>query len=393
MRNCTRRSFLANSGVALGACLFTPLSAYGQFFQNNTSIRGTVFKNDAPKTLWKWSKEATYYKKLAQSKVMCKTCPNICVLSSGDRSVCRTKINLNGTLYSIAYGNPCSVNIDPVEKKPLYHYMPGSRIFSLATAGCNLRCLNCQNWEISQANPENLRNYDLFPEEAVNEALASESTAIAYTYSEATTYYEYMTDTAAASKKAGLGNLWISNGYINPEPLAHLCTLIDGANVNLKSFSDDIYKKLNGGRLNPVLETFKTLHAKKIHFEITNLVVPGYTDDEAMMKKMCHWILDNLGPDHPLHFSRFFPKYKLKKLVPTSVNLLTRFRLTAIDMGLRYVYVGNVANHEGNHTFCHSCSKLLIQRDGYHISSQNIIDSKCKFCGTVIPGVWQRKSV
>lgn len=391
MNYFSRRRFLTASGVLLSSCFYPGFPICAKLFkQDEKSIQGSVFKNDAPSELWKWSKEASYFKKLKNSKIVCKTCPNSCILSPGDRSVCRSKINVNGTLYSIAYGNPCSTNIDPVEKKPLFHYMPGTRIFSIATAGCNFRCLNCQNWEISQARPEQLRNYDLFPQEIVKAARKYRSHAIAYTYSEPTTFYEYMTDTAAIAKSMNLGNLWISNGYINKKPLEHLCTLIDGANVNLKSFSDEIYQKLNGGHLNPVLRTFEILHEQKVHFEMTNLVIPGYTDDEKMLKQMCAWILNTLGPDHPLHFLRFFPKYNLKRVVPTSVKLLTRFRNIALNMGIRYVYVGNVPDHEGNHTFCHSCSKLLIKRDGYRISQMNIKESKCKFCNTLIPGVWEK---
>jgi len=197
-----------------------------------------------------------------------------------------------------------------------------------------------------------------------------------------------MIDTARLAKENGLYNLWISNGYINKKPLLEFCKVLDGANVNLKSFSDAIYRKLNGGRLQPVLNTFKTLHEQKVHFEITNLVVPGYVDDPDMVKKMCEWIIKNLGSDHPLHFLRFFPRYKLDRLPPTPVSTLTRFRELAMQEGIRYVYVGNVPDHEGNNTFCHNCKKLLIERQGYYIPTYNLIGNKCKFCNTVIPGVW-----
>jgi pyruvate formate lyase activating enzyme len=280
------------------------------------------------------------------------------------------------------------VHVDPIEKKPLYHFKPRSKAFSLATAGCNFRCLNCQNWEISQAKPENVRHYELFPSEIIKKALASDCESIAYTYSEPITFYEYMIDTARLAKEKGLYNLFISNGYINRKPLIELCRVLDGANVNLKSLEDSIYRKLNGGRLQPVLNTFKTLHEQGIHFEMTNLVVPRYTDDVEMVKEMCDWILRNLGPDHPLHFSRFFPKYKLDRLAPTPVSVLTNFRDLAIKAGIRYVYVGNVLNHEGNNTYCHHCGKLIIERLGYSIPEYNIDGNRCKFCKTVIPGVW-----
>jgi pyruvate formate lyase activating enzyme len=278
--------------------------------------------------------------------------------------------------------------VDPVEKKPLYHFHPESKVFSLATTGCNFRCLNCQNWEISQTKPEQVRHQELFPAEAVRKAALSGSASIAYTYSEPTTFFEYMQDIAHGARKAGLKNLWISNGYINRKPLMELCRVLDGANINLKAHNDAIYRQLNGGRLQPVLNTFKTLHQQGVHFEITNLVIPGYTDDEQLAMQMCQWILSNLGPDHPLHFLRFFPRYKLDRLPPTPVSTLTRFRELALQAGIRYVYVGNVPGHPGNNTYCHHCGRMIIERRGYAIPVYGLSGSRCGFCDTVIPGVW-----
>ncbi|MBW1848330.1 MAG: AmmeMemoRadiSam system radical SAM enzyme [Deltaproteobacteria bacterium] len=307
---------------------------------------------------------------------------------TGDRSVCRSKVNIDGTLYSLAYGNPCSANVDPIEKKPLFHFKPRSKAFSLATAGCNFRCLNCQNWEISQAKPEELRNIELFPKDAVDVAIQSESESIAYTYSEAITFFEYMIDIARIARQNKIYNLLISNGYINKKPLLELCKVLDAANINLKSYDDAIYRKLNGGRLKPVLNTLKVLHEQEIHFEITTLVVPGYIDDPDMLKQMCGWILDNLGPNYPLHFTRFTPRYKLNRLPSTPVSTLARFRKLAIKEGIRYVYVGNVPLHKGANTYCHNCSELLIERHGYYIPVFNMKGDRCKFCNTVIPGRW-----
>jgi pyruvate formate lyase activating enzyme len=351
-------------------------------------IRGSIFKGDAPKRLWRYSREGMFYQKSYGNKVACLVCPNHCELSPGDRSVCRSKVNLGGKLYSIAYGNPCSATVDPIEKKPLFHFRPRTRAFSIATTGCNLRCLNCQNWEISQSRPEDVSFSELFPPEAIKAARASGSASIAYTYSEPISFYEYMFDTAQAARLNGIANLMITNGYINTEPLLKLCTVLDAANVNLKSFSDDIYRRLNGGRLDPVLSTLKTLHERGIHLEITNLLVPGYTDSEDMVKRMCSWILKNVGPDHPLHFLRFFPKYKLDRLPPTPISTLIRCREIAMKEGIRYVYVGNVPGHEGNNTYCHSCGRLLIERKGYSIPIYNLEGKHCRFCKTVIPGVW-----
>jgi pyruvate formate lyase activating enzyme len=354
-------------------------------------IRGKIFKSDAPDQPWQWSCEAFSYKKMSNGKVACGVCPNRCVLSPGDRSVCRSKVNIKGTLYSLAYGNPCAVHIDPVEKKPLYHFLPGIQVYSLAVAGCNFRCLNCQNWEISQSKPEQVQFRTLWPDQAAPEALAADCQAVAFTYSEPISYLEYMLAIARRTQPAGLKNFWISNGFINKAPLQALCQVIHGANINLKVFSDDIYRRLNGGRLEPVLRTLKTLHAHHVHLEITNLVVPGYTDNMEMVKQMCGWIASNLGPDHPLHFLRFFPRYKLDRLAPTPPSVLSQCRVTAMAEGIRYVYVGNLPGHEGNHTYCHHCGKLIIERQGYTLPQYHLTGDCCAYCRTKIPGVWQER--
>ncbi len=394
MDKLNRRQFIGCGAALVSASLsanaFWPFN--GQAAASGADdIRGEIFKGGAPKTLWKWSREGRHYGQLERGRVMCGICPNHCLLSPGDRSVCRSRVNMDGKLYSLAYGNPCSANVDPVEKKPLYHFKPKAKVFSIAATGCNFRCLNCQNWEISQVRPEDVRHYDLFPQQVVAETKRTGSEAIAYTYSEATTFFEYMYDTAQLARQQKIDNLWISNGYINRKPLLELCQVLNGANVNLKSFSDAIYRKLNGGRLEPVLNTFKTLHAQGVHFEMTNLLAPGYVDDEEMAKRMCQWILENLGPNYPLHFLRFYPQYKLKRLAPTPIATMERFRELALSEGIHYVYLGNVPNHDGNNTYCHACKKLIIQRRGYFIPVFNMVGDRCKFCQTVIPGVWRDK--
>jgi pyruvate formate lyase activating enzyme len=392
MQKITRRCFLYCGAACLCSALpaqaFWPFANPGSAASGPEDISGRVFKGDAPETLWKWSREAFLYKKLKNKQVVCGICPNRCMLLPGDRSICRSKVNLDGTLYSLTYGNPCSVNVDPIEKKPLFHFKPKSKAFSIATTGCNFRCLNCQNWEISQAKPHEVRHYELFPPDVIQAARRAEAPSIAYTYSEAITFFEYMIDTARLARENGLYNLLISNGYINREPLEALCKVLDAANINLKAYSDTVYRKLNGGRLQPVLNTFQTLHKQGVHFEMTNLVVPGYVDDADMVKQMCQWILETLGPNYPLHFLRFFPKYKLDRLPPTPLSTLIRFRELAMAQGIHYVYVGNASFQEGNNTYCHNCKKLLIERRGYFIPTDNMDGNRCKFCRTVIPGRW-----
>ena len=388
-RLITRKEFLKSLGIGASALLCAS-QGYGFWSKKKdraNSVKGHIFRDDAPSEPWKWSIEAFHYTS-GSTTVQCQVCPNRCVLSPGDRSVCRSKVNIGGKLYSLAYGNPCSVNVDPIEKKPLNHFYPGTPIFSIATTGCNFRCLNCQNWEISQRKPEEVRHYELFPPDVVKTAQKNKVPSIAYTYSEAITYYEYMYDTAKIASEAGLKNVLVSNGYINKKPLIDLAKYLDGANINLKSFDNSIYLALNGGMLWPVLDTFKTLHNEGVWFEMTTLVVPTYVDDPEMNKRMCGWILEELGPDYPLHFLRFFPQYKLTRLPPTPISTLEQFRDLALKEGIHYVYLGNVPGHKGCNTYCHNCGKMLIERRGYVLGQPQIENGRCKFCRTPIPGRW-----
>ncbi|MBW1731016.1 MAG: AmmeMemoRadiSam system radical SAM enzyme [Deltaproteobacteria bacterium] len=383
----TRKEFLKSLGAGAVA-LFCPSYAYALFEgRSRKSVKGHIFKGDAPKRPWKWSVEGYHYASNGRD-VQCQICPNRCYLEPGDRSICRSKVNINGKLYSLAYGDPCAVHVDPIEKKPLFHFYPRSWIFSIATTGCNFRCLNCQNWEISQRKPEEVGHYELFPADVVKEAQKRKLPSIAYTYSEAITYYEYMYDTAKLARQAGINNVLVSNGYINHDPLVELCQYLDAANINLKSFDEKIYQCLNGGSLRPVLNTFKTLHQRGVWFEMTTLVVPTYVDDDEMIKRMCQWIVKELGPDYPLHFLRFFPRYKLTRLPPTPIDTLERLREVALREGIHYVYIGNVPGHEAESTYCHNCHQVLIERKGYAIGQYNLKEGRCKFCNTLIPGVW-----
>jgi pyruvate formate lyase activating enzyme len=320
--------------------------------------------------------------------IMCRICPNECVLKEGEVSKCNNRRVSSSKLYTMAFGNPCSANIDPVEKKPLYHFFPGSRAYSIATAGCNLVCLNCQNWTISQTSPDKTRNFDMMPDKVVYEAVKNNCRSIAYTYSEPVTFYEYTYETAFLAKKAGVKNIIKSNGYINPEPLKKLCSVIDAANIDLKSFNENTYLRLTGGKLQPVLDSLKIYKEMGIWLEITNLIVPSWTDNMEEIGKMCKWLNENGFNETPLHFSRFYPTHKLEQLPPTPVGILNNAAKIAIDEGIKYVYTGNVPGNEKSDTICPWCGMVLIERKGYSIIFNNITEGKCKKCGKIIKGVW-----
>ncbi len=334
------------------------------------------------------------YKKIALFQeetargIMCRICPNECVLKEGEISKCNNRKVYKSKLYTMAFGNPCSVNVDPVEKKPMYHFLPGSRAFSIATAGCNLVCLNCQNWSISQTSPDKTRNYDLLPEQVIEECISNKCSSIAYTYSEPTTFYEYAFETATLARKAGIKNIIKSNGYINEEPLKKLCSVIDGANIDLKAITESTYLKLSGGKLQPVLNSLKTYKEMGVWLEITNLIVPSWTDNPGEIKKMCNWLADNGFSDTPLHFSRFYPLYKLDQLPPTPVDLLTKAAEIAVEAGLKYVYTGNIPGNEMADTKCPSCKKVVVKRQGYRVLLNNITGGKCQNCGNKVDGIW-----
>lgn len=335
------------------------------------------------------TKEALYYQKLDKKSVQCLLCPRGCVISPGKRGYCGIRENRDGVLYSLSYAKPVAVHLDPIEKKPLFHFLPGSQSFSVATAGCNLKCNFCQNWEISQKIPEEVNFVYMAPVELARQAAASGATSIAYTYTEPTIFYEYMLDTAKAAKLKGIRNIIHSNGYINEEPLSELCLYLDGANIDLKGFSEEFYAKMCQGTLEPVLKSLKVLKKSGVHLEITNLVIPGANDDPELIKKMCLWIKENLGVDTPLHFSRFYPLYKLSSLSPTPLEALKKARQIALDAGLKYVYIGNLAGNQAENTNCPKCNKLVIGRRGYIITENNLEKGRCKFCGEKIEGVWQ----
>jgi pyruvate formate lyase activating enzyme len=337
--------------------------------------------------LWKWSREAYHYK-VTDRGVECTNCPNGCTLKRKETSKCRNRINIGDKLYSIAYGDPCAVHIDPIEKKPLFHFLPTTKAFSIATAGCNLACLNCQNWEISQKSPKETTNYDLMPARVVDECIKSNCESIAYTYSEPTTFYEYVYDTAVIARSKGIKNVYKSNGYINEKPLRMLSKYLDAANIDLKGFTETSYLKLNSGKLAPVLRTLQVLKEEGVWLEITNLVIPTWTDDLNVIKNMCNWMVKDNLDDCPLHFSRFTPMYKLTQLPTTPVSVLQKARDIALSSGMKYVYVGNVPGTDMENTICPKCKKTVIQRKGFVVTANNLVNGACKFCKEKIAGVW-----
>ncbi len=334
--------------------------------------------------------EALFYEQKEKGIIQCRLCPRNCPVPDGKRGFCGARVNNKGKLYSLSYGRLVSFNDrDPVEKKPLFHFLPGSKTFSVATAGCNLRCSFCQNWEISQCRPDETGFRYLRPQELLDMVKASGRSIIAYTYTEPTIFYEYMLETARLSKKSGVRNVMHSNGYINPEPLEQLCPFLDAANIDLKAFKDGFYAQLSEGTLEPVLQSLKTLRQAGVHLEITNLILSGYNDDPDSIRAMCRWIVDNLGADTPIHFSRAFPMYKLVALNPTPLETLFAARAIAQAEGLRYCYVGNAGANPGEHTYCPRCGRIVIRRAGYVVEEMNLKDGLCAFCGEKIAGVWQ----
>lgn len=332
-------------------------------------------------------REASHYI-VTPRGVKCLICPNECTLKEGELSDCHNRIARDGKLYTMAYGNPCAVHIDPVEKKPLLHFYPASLSFSLATAGCNFACLNCQNWEISQVSPTETRNYMASPEHVVNQAISENCKSIAYTYSEPITFFEYMRDTATIAKSKGVKNIMVSNGYINEEPLLELCKVIDAANIDLKTFDPETHLKLTAGNLKPILETLKTFRDQGVWVEITSLIIPGWTDNFDHITRMCDWLAKEGFTGNPLHFSRFHPQHKLTRLPPTPLQTLTKAKEIAIKAGLNYVYIGNVPGIGGEDTYCHACKVLLVKRNGFEIEQNLIINGRCPKCQATVPGRW-----
>lgn len=337
--------------------------------------------------------EARYYRKLGNNRVQCTLCPWKCVTSPGQRGICRVRENRGGTYYTLVHGRASALHVDPIEKKPLFHFKPGTHALSVGTAGCNLRCKDCQNWQLSQRTPEQLKAegawYDASPQTLVSKARQNNIPIIAYTYNEPIVFYEYMYDTAKLGQSRGVKSVMISAGNINAEPMKALAPHLDAIKIDLKGFTDDFYRNYTSGSLEPVKQTIKRVVALGKWLEIVYLVVPTLNDDLDEIRRMAEWLLRVGGEDLPLHFSRFYPAYKLKNLPPTPLDTLRECRYTAMQAGLNYVYVGNVPGTDIASTHCPQCGETVIKRSGFRVLANNIkSNGHCKFCGHKIAGVW-----
>ncbi len=323
-----------------------------------------------------------------QTIVKCLLCAQGCTLQSGERGKCRARMNFRGEMRSLVYGRPIAIHIDPIEKKPFYHFLPGSSAFSLATAGCPLRCKFCQNWEISQSKPEDHSGPFVAPPEIVDNTLARQAPVVAFTYNEPTVFIEYFTDIARLARRRNLRCVLISCGFMNEEPLKEMCEVLSAIKIDLKGFSADFYRNVCSAELKPVLRSIKQVARSGVHLEIVNLVVPTLNDSETMLKGLADWISGEIGPDVPVHFTRFHPDYQLLNLPPTPVATIERARDIAMSKGIRYAFVGNVPDHPGNHTYCPKCGKVVIQRSAFFVQEMNIAGGRCKFCNQPIAGIW-----
>lgn len=334
-------------------------------------------------------KEAMFYEKLAGAKVHCGLCRFRCLIADGKRGICGVRENRGGTLYTLVYGKAVAEHVDPIEKKPLFHFQPGSKSYSLATVGCNFRCLHCQNYSISQPTAGDLRitGAPLPPAEIVRKAVAAGCSSISYTYTEPTIFYEYAYDTAVLAKAAGLRNVFVTNGYITPEALAHIRPWLDAANIDLKGYSEKFYREVVHAMLGEVLDSIVEYKRLGIWIELTTLIIPHLNDSAAELEGIARFIADRVGVETPWHVSQFHPTYKLLGQPHTPVATVRRARQIGLDAGLRYVYEGNVPGEGGESTYCPGCCELLIRRYGFYIEDNRIRDGKCPSCGTIIDGV------
>lgn len=339
-------------------------------------------------------KKATLYEQLKDNKVRCTACSHYCQISPGKTGVCGVRQNCDGALQLLVYNHPIAVNLDPIEKKPLFHFLPGTQIFSLGTVGCNFGCDFCQNWDISQVSKTD-KDFDWesageawLPEDIVNYCQHHGIPAIAYTYNEPTIFIEYAYDIAKLAHNAGIKNVFVTNGYGSAEVYDYIGKYLDAANVDLKSFNPEYYQKICHAKIKPVLENIKLLHERGIWVEVTTLIVPGQNDDPGELTQLAEFIA-KIDPNIPWHISRFFPQYKMQNLGPTPLKTLEQAYDIGTRAGLKYIYVGNITDSSHETTICPKCHKAVIERVGYQLNGLNLKDGRCKYCQTKLPGVWK----
>ena len=344
----------------------------------------TAIRTTAPTRYWSRTKDG---------KVVCELCPRLCKLSEGQRGLCFVRACENNEIVLTSYGRSSGFCVDPIEKKPLNHFLPGTPVLSFGTAGCNLTCKFCQNWDITKSREMDTLGEVAGPEDIAEAATRLGCRSVAFTYNDPVIFLEYAKDVAAACKARGLRTVAVTAGYINPEPREEFFSFIDAANIDLKAFDDDFYRKVSGGRLEPVLDTLRYLRRETdIWFEITNLVIPGYNDSEEEIRAMSEWIVEELGPDVPLHFSAFHPNYKMRDVPPTSRATLQSARRIAKDAGVHHVYTGNVHDREGDTTYCGACGTKLIERSWYEVLRWNLKDGACPACEVPCAGVFEESA-
>ncbi|MBI3181041.1 MAG: AmmeMemoRadiSam system radical SAM enzyme [Myxococcales bacterium] len=382
-----RRLFLRRSAAGCGVLILGAQGVEEFGLRSAEPGLGVGFRNDAPGTLDRFSRPASWSIEKGHL-LQCVLCPHACILGENDRGFCRTRVVKGGKLHSVAYGNLCSAAMDPMEKKPLYHFMPRSPILSVAIGGCNLRCLNCQNWEISQARPHEVASIEAMPEDLVRLATESKAPAIAYTYSEPLVSYEYVRDAAELAREKGIKNVLVTAGYINERPLRELCRHIDAVTLDVKAFRESFYREVSGGRLKPVLRALEVFREEGVWIEVSFLMVPSLSDEPGEIAEFARWVAEALGPSTPFHILRFHPAHRLEHLPWTPIPKMEKARQRAVDEGLQFVYLGNVPGHEGNHTRCPKDGRLLIERKGYHVTRFELSDGRCP-CGEPIAGVFE----
>ena len=377
----TRRTFL---GMACGLC--SGLLLPGAVRLDGSAAAPTGMAPTGPASTLH---PARHFESLAGGRTRCRLCPNECERGEGERSRCHARETRDGKLYSLVYGRPCVVSLDPLEKCPLFHFRRGGNALSIATAGCNLGCRYCQNWQFSQKGPEETSNFDLLPRQVIEKAREYKAQSIAFFYTEPTIAFEFVADVAAAAKKAGLPTVLVTAGFIREEPLRELLPLIDAFTVGLKGFTEKYYHEVIDGTLEPVLKALTTIAAARRHLEIVTLLVPTLNDAPEAIAAEIAWIREHLGTAIPLHFTRFVPQYRLKRLPPTPAATLEAARKRALEAGLQFVYTGNLPGHEGNHTVCPKCRTVLVERLGFQVLKNSLVHGKCPSCATAIPGAWE----